>query len=290
MSTSPISSAEINILSPSVQLERIIGDGKTTTVYDILRTENYAEEFKTYMDLDHSVYKFLKMHDRLTKLTDTNKSTIRDNFTCVDCGVKAEYFAIYRNAEHTTNDARLVFFHMENGKVVIHTKDHILAKYHGGPNHLDNYQNMCSHCNRIKGNRHVGSTCRIFKIEEKDDPRIEWSEVSMVESKLRYSNKRIKIDDAASLKLYKGEVLHNGKMVLMDETLYRRLDVAEHVKNHMVINTNTFRMEKLPWYMRLLRIDRVIEKYIECYRSHIFDNVATQEHEYISIEHELTMR
>ena len=39
----------------------------------------------------------------------------------------------------------------ENARLVLMTKDHILAKSKGGTDELANYQTMCSTCNNLKG-------------------------------------------------------------------------------------------------------------------------------------------
>lgn len=40
----------------------------------------------------------------------------------------------------------------ENGRLVLMTKDHIIPKSKGGPDHIQNYATMCSICNNLKGN------------------------------------------------------------------------------------------------------------------------------------------
>jgi 5-methylcytosine-specific restriction endonuclease McrA len=40
----------------------------------------------------------------------------------------------------------------EHGRLVLMTKDHILARSKGGEDILENYQTMCCVCNNLKGN------------------------------------------------------------------------------------------------------------------------------------------
>ena len=69
--------------------------------------------------------------------------------TCVACGVKGEYFALERDSIYPTYHFNL--YGVVDGEEVLMTKDHIIAKSKGGPDHIDNFQTMCTKCNLEKG-------------------------------------------------------------------------------------------------------------------------------------------
>lgn len=68
--------------------------------------------------------------------------------TCVTCGVKGEYFVLEKDSVNTNYHFNL--YSIVDEEEMLMTKDHILAKSKGSPNHIDNFQTMCSLCNRIK--------------------------------------------------------------------------------------------------------------------------------------------
>lgn len=71
-------------------------------------------------------------------------------YVCTACGLVGEYFAKERYEGHNRYHFNL-YGHDKNGKEVLLTKDHIIAKANGGSNCLDNMQCMCSPCNSTKG-------------------------------------------------------------------------------------------------------------------------------------------
>lgn len=72
---------------------------------------------------------------------------------CVKCGIEGRYFAKERTP------SKIISWHMnlyavdKNGNEVLMTKDHIVPVSKGGPDHIDNYQPMCSICNSEKGSQ-----------------------------------------------------------------------------------------------------------------------------------------
>ena len=68
---------------------------------------------------------------------------------CAACGSKGVKFLL----EQHTNDKspHFNFYSVQNGKLVLMTKDHIQAKALGGEDRHSNYQTMCSICNNLKG-------------------------------------------------------------------------------------------------------------------------------------------
>lgn len=77
---------------------------------------------------------------------------------CVTCGLVGTYFAKERSA--TKKQPKIESWHMNlyginaEGEEVLMTKDHIVPRVLGGPDHIDNYQPMCQVCNSEKGSKH----------------------------------------------------------------------------------------------------------------------------------------
>lgn len=71
------------------------------------------------------------------------------NLTCVSCGLMGEVMILELNSEEVPH---FNMYAKENNKLVLMTKDHILAKSKGGEDNLDNYKTMCHICNNLKGN------------------------------------------------------------------------------------------------------------------------------------------
>jgi hypothetical protein len=75
---------------------------------------------------------------------------------CIECGIKAIFFAVECPFSKSPPDVPMVH-HMNlyaldaEGKEVLMTHDHILARCLGGADKLDNTQPMCEHCNSKKG-------------------------------------------------------------------------------------------------------------------------------------------
>jgi 5-methylcytosine-specific restriction endonuclease McrA len=74
---------------------------------------------------------------------------------CVICGAKGKYFAKERDKYNKASLAYHLNLYAVNskGEEVLMTKDHIIARDKGGPDHIDNYQPMCTVCNAEKSNK-----------------------------------------------------------------------------------------------------------------------------------------
>ena len=87
--------------------------------------------------------------DPINMASDRYKLFAIKGVICCSCGLEGIFFAKER---HRSDDA----FHLnlyginDEGDEILFTKDHIVAKSHGGRNHHDNYQTMCTVCNGIK--------------------------------------------------------------------------------------------------------------------------------------------
>lgn len=66
---------------------------------------------------------------------------------CVCCGKEGTHFKLC--GEENSN-RRHFNLYADDGTLM--TKDHIIPASKGGPDHIDNMQTMCTHCNKEKGN------------------------------------------------------------------------------------------------------------------------------------------
>jgi 5-methylcytosine-specific restriction endonuclease McrA len=73
----------------------------------------------------------------------------KKNKKCVSCGLEGTKMILDMNPVDST--AHFNFYGEEDGRLVLMTKDHILAKANGGLDSQDNFQTMCAICNNLKG-------------------------------------------------------------------------------------------------------------------------------------------
>lgn len=83
----------------------------------------------------------------LRLLTFKNKGT-----KCAFCGLEATHFVKERHSNEVPWHLNLYGVD-EQGREVLFTKDHIIPKIKGGPDHLDNMQTACAPCNHAKGSK-----------------------------------------------------------------------------------------------------------------------------------------
>jgi len=76
-------------------------------------------------------------------------AVFKANRMCVACGLIGEKMVLDINPGDQSPHFNL--YGVENGRPVLMTKDHILAKSRGGTDELSNYQTCCSICNNLKG-------------------------------------------------------------------------------------------------------------------------------------------
>tara|TARA_Y100000034_G_C6773157_1_gene345038 strand:+ start:210 stop:872 length:663 start_codon:yes stop_codon:yes gene_type:complete len=73
----------------------------------------------------------------------------KNNNRCVSCFVEGTKMVLDINPGDQSPHFNL--YAEEHGRLLLMTKDHILAKSKGGTDDLANYQTMCSTCNNLKG-------------------------------------------------------------------------------------------------------------------------------------------
>lgn len=74
----------------------------------------------------------------------------KDNAKCVACEIEGTEMILEMNPNDKAPHFNL--YAKENGKLILLTKDHILARSKAGTNEIENYQTLCCICNNLKGN------------------------------------------------------------------------------------------------------------------------------------------
>lgn len=100
------------------------------------------EDFKKDFVIDGNVYQVRMNSDRY--------HVFKNNPSCVSCGIEGKHMVLDMNPGDSSPHFNL--YAEEHGRLVLMTKDHILAKSKGGLDALENYATMCSVCNNLKGN------------------------------------------------------------------------------------------------------------------------------------------
>lgn len=78
---------------------------------------------------------------------------IKNDFTCVSCNLKANFFSI-EEIISTSYQGKIINLYGDiDNKLIFFTKDHIFPKSKGGLDSPENYQTMCWECNSRKGNK-----------------------------------------------------------------------------------------------------------------------------------------
>lgn len=88
-----------------------------------------------------------KVH--LVRMNSDRYHIFKANNKCVSCGLEGNKMILDMNPGDTSPHFNL--YGEEDGRLVLMTKDHILAKSKGGQDIAENYQSMCAVCNNLKG-------------------------------------------------------------------------------------------------------------------------------------------
>jgi len=104
--------------------------------------------FKLINDSEERVS--VKVRNRIfeVKMNSDRYRVFQQNPSCVACGITGSKFILECSSDYTI--AYFNFYAEEDGKDVLMTKDHILAKAYGGKDHITNYATCCSICNALK--------------------------------------------------------------------------------------------------------------------------------------------
>jgi 5-methylcytosine-specific restriction endonuclease McrA len=163
----------------------------------------------------------------------------RECMQCVACGLKGTKMLL----EHHPADKSPHFnlYGEEDGKLILLTKDHILAKSCGGEDRHSNYQTMCIICNNLKGhaNLTLDAIAELRQIYDENKNRVTKKKLHLLieEAKTRLAKpwpkiktpKKIKVSADAVHTACDLNVWRNGND-LVARPVYDPLDAAqEHI-------------------------------------------------------------
>ena len=116
---------------------------ETKNIYSVEYVNNIL---KNRLEVD----KKIKMDGCFIKRSQRYLLFTRDEQVCVECGMKASFWALQKDKGNDKYHLNLYGIDSLN-RIKLFTKDHIIPKSKGGFNTLENYQIMCSKCNADKG-------------------------------------------------------------------------------------------------------------------------------------------
>lgn len=85
----------------------------------------------------------------IVRMNSDRYHVFKDNINCVACGLAGSKMILDMNPGDTSPHFNM--YAEEDGRLVLMTKDHKLAKSKGGTDKLDNYVTCCATCNNLKG-------------------------------------------------------------------------------------------------------------------------------------------
>lgn len=88
------------------------------------------------------------------KMYSLRLQTFNKSLGCAKCGLEGSKFLLQHEVHNKQSHPSPHFnlYAEKDGELILMTKDHILPKSKGGPDHLSNLQTMCFLCNQEKGN------------------------------------------------------------------------------------------------------------------------------------------
>lgn len=84
-------------------------------------------------------------------ISSTRVRTYSKGLACVHCGKVGHFFGVERQGNSLPFHVNL-YHRYKGGQDLLMTSDHIVSKYGGGGDGLDNRQTMCTICNSLKSN------------------------------------------------------------------------------------------------------------------------------------------
>lgn len=80
------------------------------------------------------------------------KLFLKKGIVCINCKVQGKYFALEKNGSNNWHFNLYTFVEKGSHEKMM-TRDHIIPKSKGGKDIMENFQVMCTTCNRKKGNK-----------------------------------------------------------------------------------------------------------------------------------------
>jgi len=145
------------------ELERQLRHVKEDLLQSMLRMQLQERKHYGYIHIDQYTPKFVFnfvelgghhvfLHDFRIKLGSLRYKVFKRSCTCVTCGVEGTVFCIdTQGMMRSKGRAHFNLYGIRpSGRVVMLTKDHIVARANGGGNEMANLQTMCQPCNQEK--------------------------------------------------------------------------------------------------------------------------------------------
>ena len=131
-------SFRIKIKESKSKRRTVLGEFAPEDIFPYISSDKIVREY----EIDNKTYK--------VRMNSQRYCVFQKEPSCVACGIEGKKFLLEQY--NSDRNPHFNFYAEENGKNILMTKDHILAKSNGGSNKLENYQTMCSVCNNLKGN------------------------------------------------------------------------------------------------------------------------------------------
>ena len=148
-------------------------DKLKTKVEKIKLAEIPIEEFLPFVTSE-SVKKEYKVGDTIynVKMNTDRYLLFKNNLSCVSCGLIGT--KVFLECHQSDMKPHFNLYGVEENKLVLFTKDHIIAKAFGGVDSLENYQTMCATCNSLKAHSNLSleSVRKLRNIYEENRKKI----------------------------------------------------------------------------------------------------------------------
>lgn len=224
----------------------------------------------------------ITINDYTVRLSDTAKTVLRDNFGCSCCKTVATHYVLHRDSLHKHISYSIAFFHINDGDLIFHTKDHIVPRSLGGKDNFSNYQGMCYTCNQLKGDSlsdlDKAKATEALKVLEdakaEEDERKYHSHdtvnVAYFKKDLArrvYTKMKIVFTKDECIRIHRGKIFSNKNISIMDDVRLQQLTVAE--KAYLLQMTLVDEVEdnlSLPWYLKPFK--KIIVKRVKSTMEH----------------------
>ena len=147
--------------------------------------------------------KIFKVKDKeyLVKMNTDKYHVFKNNMKCVACGLEGTKMLL--ECHPCDMQPHFNLYGVENDKLVLFTKDHILARACGGEDRLDNYQTMCSICNNLKAhsNLTLDSVLKLRQIYNENKKKINKKKLHLM-----IEEERVKLEKPWPHLIYKSNV------------------------------------------------------------------------------------
>lgn len=114
-----------------------LGEFKPSDILDYITHDEAKKDYKVG-DTTYSV-----------KMNSHRYFIFRESVHCAACGIEGSKMILEQNPSDKSPHFNL--YAVQDGKLVLMTKDHVQPKAYGGEDRHSNYQTMCAICNNLKG-------------------------------------------------------------------------------------------------------------------------------------------